>query len=102
VAAAAPAISLALPAGAAATLTIPPIHEPFTPLPSTGKPAQRTTTEQEGCAEQQIRLCDDLTPEHLDRVGSSCSSVVSSRSSPAGRGWARRRMRRRADGSDPN
>jgi uncharacterized protein YecT (DUF1311 family) len=52
------AVALALPAGAGAALTIPPIHEPFTPLPCTGKPAQRTTTEQEGCAEQQILKSD--------------------------------------------
>jgi alpha-tubulin suppressor-like RCC1 family protein/uncharacterized protein YecT (DUF1311 family) len=67
VAAAALAVALALPAGAAAALTIPPIHEPFTPLPCTGKPAQRTTTEQEGCAEQQI-LKSDKRIDALDRA----------------------------------
>jgi alpha-tubulin suppressor-like RCC1 family protein/uncharacterized protein YecT (DUF1311 family) len=67
VAAAALAVALALPAGAGAALTIPPIHEPFTPLPCTGKPAQRTTTEQEGCAEQQI-LKSDKRIDALDRA----------------------------------
>jgi alpha-tubulin suppressor-like RCC1 family protein/uncharacterized protein YecT (DUF1311 family) len=57
-AAVAEAVALARPAGAVAALTIPPIHEPFTPLPCTGKPAQRTTTEQEGCAERQILKSD--------------------------------------------
>ena len=52
------AVALALPATAAAALAVPPIHEPFTPLPCTGKPAQRTTTQQEGCAEQQILKSD--------------------------------------------
>ena len=36
----------------------PVIHESFTPLPCTGKPATRTTLEQEGCAEQQILATD--------------------------------------------
>jgi uncharacterized protein YecT (DUF1311 family) len=67
VAAASLAVALALPAGTAAALTIPPIREPFTPLPCTGKPAKRTTTEREGCAEQQI-LKSDKRIDALDRA----------------------------------
>jgi len=42
----------------AATLQAPVIREPFTPLPCTGKPSNRNTLQQEGCAEQQILRTD--------------------------------------------
>ncbi len=67
VAAASLAVALALPAGTAAALTIPPIREPFTPLPCRGKPTKSTTTEREGCAEQQI-LKSDKRIDALDRA----------------------------------
>jgi uncharacterized protein YecT (DUF1311 family) len=90
VAAAAVAVALALPAGAAAAaaLTIPPIHEPFTPLPCTGKPALRTTTEQEGCAEQQI-LKSDKRIDVLDRVilGDLGSAAAKRRFIAAHKAW---------------
>jgi len=38
----------------AAKLQAPVIRESFTPLPCTGKPNDRSTLQQEGCAEQQI------------------------------------------------
>jgi uncharacterized protein YecT (DUF1311 family) len=41
-----------------AKLSPPVIHETFTPLPCSGKPADRTTLQQEGCAEQQILKTD--------------------------------------------
>jgi uncharacterized protein YecT (DUF1311 family) len=87
-AAAAAAVALALPAGAAAALTIPPIHEPFTPLPCTGKPAQRTTTEQEGCAEQQI-LKSDKRIDALDRaiLGDLGSAAAKRRFIAAHKAW---------------
>ena len=52
----------ATPGGAA-----PVIHESFTPLPCTGAPAQRTTLEMEGCAEQQILASD----RHIDSLNRS-------------------------------
>jgi uncharacterized protein YecT (DUF1311 family) len=58
------------PAGAtpphASKLSPPTIHESFTPLPCTGAPAQRTTLEMEGCAEQQI-LASDKQIDSLNR-----------------------------------
>jgi len=44
--------------GHTAKLSPPVIHEPFTPLPCTGTPSNRTTLQQEGCAEQQILRSD--------------------------------------------
>jgi uncharacterized protein YecT (DUF1311 family) len=41
-----------------AKLSAPVIHESFTPLGCTGSAAQRSTIEQEGCAEQQILKTD--------------------------------------------
>jgi uncharacterized protein YecT (DUF1311 family) len=64
VAAASAAVTLAAsaPAGASAShatkLSPPVIHEPFTPMPCTGSPGNRTTLQQEGCAEQQILRSD--------------------------------------------
>ena len=37
-----------------AKLVAPVIREPFTPLPCAGKPDDRNTLQQQGCAEQQI------------------------------------------------
>jgi uncharacterized protein YecT (DUF1311 family) len=45
-------------AASAAKLSPVVIHETFTPLPCSGKPARRTTLQQEGCAEQQILRTD--------------------------------------------
>ncbi|MBV8216881.1 MAG: DUF1311 domain-containing protein [Solirubrobacterales bacterium] len=50
----------------AAKLAPPVIHESFTPLPCTGAPAQRTTLQMEGCAEQQI-LASDKQIDSLNR-----------------------------------
>jgi uncharacterized protein YecT (DUF1311 family) len=88
VVAAAVAVALVLPAGAVAALTIPPIHEPFTPLPCTGKPAQRTTVEQEGCAEQQI-LKSDKRIDALDGVivGDLGSAAAKRRFIAAHKAW---------------
>jgi alpha-tubulin suppressor-like RCC1 family protein/uncharacterized protein YecT (DUF1311 family) len=88
VAAAALAVALALPARAAAALPIAPIHEPFTPLPCAGKPAQRTTTEQEGCAEQQI-LKSDKRIDALDRriLGDLGSTAAKHRFIAAHKAW---------------
>ncbi|MGZ4169500.1 MAG: lysozyme inhibitor LprI family protein [Solirubrobacteraceae bacterium] len=44
--------------GHAAKLSPPVIHEPFTPMPCTGSPGNRTTLQEEGCAEQQILRSD--------------------------------------------
>ena len=64
-------VAVASPAGAsrshAAKLVPPVIHEPFTPLPCTGAPNNRTTLQQEGCAEQQI-LRSDKTIDGLNRA----------------------------------
>jgi uncharacterized protein YecT (DUF1311 family) len=55
-------LAAASPAGAArghkATLSPPVIHESFSPLPCSGAPSNRTTLQQEGCAEQQILRSD--------------------------------------------
>jgi uncharacterized protein YecT (DUF1311 family) len=51
----------------AAKLSSPVIHESFTPLPCTGAPAQRTTLQMEGCAEQQILASD----RHIDSLNRS-------------------------------
>jgi uncharacterized protein YecT (DUF1311 family) len=45
----------------------PLIHESFTPLPCGGTPTNRTTVQQEGCAEQQI-LRTDKTINSLNKV----------------------------------
>ena len=50
----------------ASKLPPPTIHESFTPLPCTGAPAQRTTLQMEGCAEQQI-LASDKQIDSLNR-----------------------------------
>jgi uncharacterized protein YecT (DUF1311 family) len=64
-------------ATSAATLSIPPIHEPFTVLPCTGKPSQRTTVQLEGCAEHQIlkgdKRIDTLNREVLNNLGSKAA-----------------------------
>jgi uncharacterized protein YecT (DUF1311 family) len=56
------AAAAATPAGAstahAAKLAAPVIHESFTPMPCTGKPAHRTTLQDEACSEQQILRSD--------------------------------------------
>jgi uncharacterized protein YecT (DUF1311 family) len=44
--------------GHAARLAPPVIHEPFTPMPCTGRPGNRTTLQQEACSEQQILRSD--------------------------------------------
>jgi uncharacterized protein YecT (DUF1311 family) len=65
------AVAAASPAGAprshTAKLAPPVIHEPFTTLPCTGAPNNRTTLQQEGCAEQQI-LRSDKTIDGLNRA----------------------------------
>jgi uncharacterized protein YecT (DUF1311 family) len=75
------AVSLALVAAVpgvavgarAGKVTVPTIHETFTVLPCTGAPAQRSTLEQEGCAEHQIlatdKQIDGLNGEIVARVG---------------------------------
>ena len=60
-AAAAGALALAGPAASrprAAAPTPPVMHESFTPLGCSGTPSDRTTLEQEGCAEQSILASD--------------------------------------------
>jgi uncharacterized protein YecT (DUF1311 family) len=52
----------------AAALQAPVIREPFTPLSCTGKPNDRDTLQQEGCAEQQILRTDT-------RINTLASSV---------------------------
>jgi uncharacterized protein YecT (DUF1311 family) len=56
------AATAATPAGAstarAAKLAPPVIRESFTPMPCTGKPAHRTTLQDEACSEQQIVRSD--------------------------------------------
>jgi uncharacterized protein YecT (DUF1311 family) len=54
-------------AASAATPSIPPIHEPFSVLPCTGKPSQRTTMELVACAERQI-LASDKRIDTLNRA----------------------------------
>ena len=44
--------------GHAAKLAPPVIHESFTPMPCSGSPGNRTTLQEEGCAEQQILHSD--------------------------------------------
>jgi uncharacterized protein YecT (DUF1311 family) len=55
-------LAASAPAGAltghAAKLAPPVIHEPFTPMPCSGKPGNRSTLQEEGCAEQQILHSD--------------------------------------------
>jgi uncharacterized protein YecT (DUF1311 family) len=59
---AAVALAAAAPAGAsspyAAKPAPPVIHEPFTPMPCTGSPGNRTTLQQESCSEQRILRSD--------------------------------------------
>jgi uncharacterized protein YecT (DUF1311 family) len=50
-----------------AALKPPVIHETFTPLPCGGTPTNRTTVQQEGCAEQQI-LRTDITINSLNKA----------------------------------
>ena len=52
----APALSVASPG--VRKLSAPVIREPFTPLPCTGKPSDRSTLQQEGCAEHSILTTD--------------------------------------------
>lgn len=52
--------------GHSAKLSPPVIHESFSPLPCTGAPSNRTTIQQEGCAEQQI-LRSDKTIDALNQ-----------------------------------
>jgi uncharacterized protein YecT (DUF1311 family) len=56
------ALAASAPAGASgghiAKLAPPVIHEPFTPMPCSGKPGNRSTLQEEGCAEQQILHSD--------------------------------------------
>ncbi|HEY1569361.1 MAG TPA: lysozyme inhibitor LprI family protein [Solirubrobacteraceae bacterium] len=56
------ALAASTPAGASgghiAKLAPPVIHEPFTPMPCSGKPGNRSTLQEEGCAEQQILHSD--------------------------------------------
>lgn len=47
-------------------LAAPVIHESFTPLPCAGAPKDRSTVEQEGCAEHQI-LRSDRTIDTLNK-----------------------------------
>jgi uncharacterized protein YecT (DUF1311 family) len=77
-----------LPAAAAATVTIAPVHEPFTALPCKGKPSQRTTVEQEGCAEHQI-LTGDRRIDALNRaiLRNLATSVAQRRFSTAHKAW---------------
>ncbi len=49
-----------------ASLSAPMMHEPFTPLPCSGKPADRDTLQQEGCAERSI-LASDRQIDRLNR-----------------------------------
>ena len=51
-------VAVASPAFGAQKLSPPVIHERFTPLPCSGKPANRTTLQMEGCAEHQILRTD--------------------------------------------
>src|SRR5579859_81213 len=39
-------------------LVAPVVHEPFTPLPCSGNPKERSTVEEEGCIERQILATD--------------------------------------------
>jgi uncharacterized protein YecT (DUF1311 family) len=66
------AIALARPLATPAKLSPPVIHEMFTPLPCGGKPANRTTLQQLGCAEQAILRTD----KELDSVAKSIFSRV--------------------------
>ena len=53
-----------VPAGA---LKPPVIRESFTPLPCSGTPSNRTTVQQEGCAEQRI-VKTDMTIDTLNKA----------------------------------
>jgi uncharacterized protein YecT (DUF1311 family) len=61
--------------GHRARLTAPVVRESFTPLPCTGRPGNRSTTEQEGCLEQQIlktdQQIDALNREIFTRLGTA-------------------------------
>lgn len=72
----------------AAAPSIPPIHEPFTTLPCTGTPAQRTTLQLVGCAERQI-LSGDKRIDTLNRtiLGSLSNTTAKRRFVAAHKAW---------------
>lgn len=58
--------------GAAATTSAPVVHESFTPLPCTGKPADRTTLQLEGCAEHRVLALD----KQIDKLNATIFSAL--------------------------
>jgi uncharacterized protein YecT (DUF1311 family) len=56
----------------AAAASVPPIREPFTPLPCSGAPGHRDTLQLEGCAEQLILHSD----AQIDRLAQSIFTLL--------------------------
>jgi uncharacterized protein YecT (DUF1311 family) len=86
------ALAAATPAGAssghAAKLAPPVIHERFTPMPCSGKPGNRSTLQEEGCAEQQILHSDKQIDALNQKIFSALHTTSARRDLIAGhRAW---------------
>jgi uncharacterized protein YecT (DUF1311 family) len=92
VTAAAVALGTSAPAGAttghATKLVAPVVHEPFTPMPCSGKPGNRSTLQEEGCAEQQILRSDKQINALNQKIFSALHTTSARRDLIAGhRAW---------------
>lgn len=86
------ALAAATPAGAsngqAAKLAPPVMHEPFTPMPCSGKPGNRSTLQEEGCAEQQILHSDKQIDSLNQKIFNALHTTSARRDLIAGhRAW---------------
>ncbi|HEY6523271.1 MAG TPA: lysozyme inhibitor LprI family protein, partial [Solirubrobacteraceae bacterium] len=74
--------------GHAAKLAPPVIHESFTPMPCSGSPGNRTTLQEEGCAEQQILHSDKQINALNQKIFNALSTNSTRRDLLAGhRAW---------------
>ena len=74
--------------GHAAKLAPPVIHESFTPMPCSGSPGNRTTLQEEGCAEQQILHSDKQINALNQKIFNALSTNSARRDLLAGhRAW---------------
>jgi uncharacterized protein YecT (DUF1311 family) len=86
------ALAASAPAGASgghiAKLAPPVIHEPFTPMPCSGKPGNRSTLQEEGCAEQQILHSDKQIDALNQKIFNAMHTTSARRDLVAGhRAW---------------
>jgi uncharacterized protein YecT (DUF1311 family) len=74
--------------GHATTLAPPVIHEPFTSMPCTGKPGNRTTLQEEACSEQKILRSDKQINAFNQKIFNALPSTSARRDLIAGhRAW---------------